>query len=464
MIRNCFHNIAIFISALLVCSLLLLAVCAVIPQSSITQSCRDAERYFSSHDGFPMLMDGVEGSRMDNYADCAIFDVIYYVDSEAAFRSVITAPYYRIEGNDIREDYRSAVIDGKAPNNEYSRYWHGSQVLLRPLLTFTSIEGCRAILFGILAAMNLLLLFLLVRRKAFLPMAAYLASLVAVQFWVTAFTLEYIMVFLVTTGACIAVTMFWSRDGLPEKAASNRKKGKLQQLENREAPGLERTVTRILIVSGVVTCFLDFLTAETLSFTVPVILALMLLQKSGGAASFRQQMIRMVKWGSAWLCSYATMFAVKWLLVLLVSGEAAFQNALDSAAVRIDGDTASVNGEVMDVSAIGALGRNIACLMPFSGDLTVRAVLGITLAVLAVLFAVFYLFRGKNLDVSYIVALLLVGLVPYLRFLCIFSHSFVHYFFTYRAQMAMIMALIAVMAYALKPSDVVPARKAGGKR
>ena len=73
----------------------------------------------------------------------------------------------------------------------------------------------------------------------------------------------------------------------------------------------------MFILSGVLTCFLDFLTAETLTFTIPVILLLMLWEQE--SASLKTQVLRLIKWGCAWLGSYAAMFAIKWLLVLMVA-------------------------------------------------------------------------------------------------------------------------------------------------
>ena len=53
----------------------------------------------------------------------------------------------------------------------------------------------------------------------------------------------------------------------------------------------------------------------------------------------------------------------------------------------------------------------------------------------------------------------LMALVPYARMLALGSHSLDHFFFTYRAQMASIMAVIAILAYSLKPSEVLRPKK-----
>ena len=87
--------------------------------------------------------------------------------------------------------------------------------------------------------------------------------------------------------------------------------------------------------------------------------------------------------------------------------------------------------------------------------------------VLLVLLAALYLFRGEKARFSYMAVLFAVGLVPYLRYVLIYSHAHVHYFFTFRAQMALLMALIAMFVHGLHDSPLwrrKPVKKKGGRR
>ena len=449
MIRRFLKCAGVFAAALSICAALLVSVCALIPHSAIEPAMREAEAYFSSRDGFPVLWEHSLGTRADNYADIALFDVIHHVDSQNPVRSVIAAPYYRNEGRDIREDFHDAVVDKLPPNSEYSRYWHGSQVLLRPLLLFTSIQGCRLILFALLLGLNAWLAVLLVRRRALRPLLIYVSGLLAVHFWMGAFTLEYIMTFLVMTASCIAVTL--ARDRC------------------RDQLRLERRMTVICIVSGVAVCFMDFLTAETLSFTVPALLWFMLCKENGERFSLRRVLGLLVRWGAAWLCAYAAAFAVKWALVYLVLGKDAFLNALTSAAYRVNREVEVVGApQEMTVRSSSALLRmlahNIGCLFPVSSGLKSVFVLTAAGTALAAAGAALYLFRGKETDGAFVAGALLIGLVPYVRFSALSSHSLDHYFFTYRAQMAAVMAVLAVLAYSLKPSEVLGKKKRRKRR
>lgn len=441
--RSVLKASAVFWASALVCIALLTAVCAWIPQSSIAPAMQRSEAYFSANGGFPMVVEGAAATRMDNYADIALFSVIYHADSAQPLRSVISSPYYRNDGEDIRLDFHASVINGQPANNEYARYWHGSQVLLRPLLTFASIQGCRAILFGLLLAMNAVLAWLLIRRRAVRPLVIYLAGMVLVQFWMCLFTLEYVMSFLVMTGACLAVALLVKPDAAPEQNACR--------------------MTHICIASGAVVCFVDFLTAETLALTVPVLLFLMLNQESSQKPLRWKQLLGwLVRFGAAWAASYAMMFVIKWALVYAFMGTEALQKVFSSAAYRIDRSVSAdpAAGETVRSALIPAmLARNIGILFPFATRLTVSSALGAAAGVLAVWGAVWYLFRAAKTDGVFLTGLLLVGLIPYARMLALSSHALDHYFFTYRAQAATLMALLAVLAYSIRTSELRKGQK-----
>lgn len=453
MAKNIFKNILVFLITLIICAGVLLLVCQI-PQSAIHENCRKASEYFTDHDKYPMVIDGFESTCIDNYADCMLLNVIYNVDEDNAFYSIIESPYYHIEGNSADENYASAVIDGKEPNSEYSRYWHGSQVFVRPLLTVMSINGVRLAMFCLFAALNVWLAVLFIKRRLIAPAIIYFVSLLLAAGWMTAFSLEYVMTFIVMTAGCIAVCMMMERYS----------SGDL--LERRD-----KRLTYIFVVSGAVTCFLDFLTTETLSFTIPFLVFMLISrhkQNQGnaqdGLMTFRDDLKRLIKWGAAWLASYAAVFIVKWGFVYLVVGRSAFLNALQSAAFRIDGEAGTVISDPDATVSAGmrimvALARNLSCLFPLEQEMTIGSIFAVSICVLIVLAIILYLFRGERIDGGFIGILLIIACIPYLRYIALSNHASLHFFFTYRAQMACIMALIGIMVYQLKPSYILSQNK-----
>lgn len=435
--RRLLHLFFVFAASLGLCVCLLVAVCALVPRQRIHDSCVMAEQYFFERDVNEQLFQNNYGSCMDHYADAALLDVVYCADSAHPLHAVLAAPYYRT-GGDIREDFRSAVSLGLAPNSEYARYWHGMQLFVRPLLAVTSLSGCRLIVFFIAMALLGWAALLMLRARAVRPPVILAAALVHVQFYMAAFTLEYAGALLVMAGACLAVAASWRAIADPD--------------------ALHRRMTAICVASGALVCFFDFLTAETVAFTVPALLLLMLRRESRmPQLSIRQAFLLLVRWGAAWLAAYAGAFLCKWLLVLATLGGEAFLGVFKSAAVRVDPSLVYGGMAMM-------LARNLACLFPNSQTLTVSFVFGVSSAVLFSAFVVFYLFRGRKTDWAFVLSVLAVGCIPYLRFFALSSHSNSHFIFTFRAQMATLMALYAALAYSLNPAEAMRAGRPDRQR
>ena len=80
-----------------------------------------------------------------------------------------------------------------------------------------------------------------------------------------------------------------------------------------------------------------------------------------------------------------------------------------------------------------------------------RTVVGLIIS--AAGFAGFYLlFRRKPFNRDFAVLMLILGAVPYLRYLALSNHSYLHEFFTYRAQAASVLALLGTVWYCSKLS------------
>ena len=74
-----------------------------------------------------------------------------------------------------------------------------------------------------------------------------------------------------------------------------------------------------------------------------------------------------------------------------------------------------------------------------------------------------YLFRSKQFDGKLLLLGLLIGAVPYLRYMVLENHAYLHYFFTYRAQLVTVTMLLYV-TYELEIRNIIPHRKRQTKR
>ena len=89
-----------------------------------------------------------------------------------------------------------------------------------------------------------------------------------------------------------------------------------------------------------------------------------------------------------------------------------------------------------------AVGRNVSCLFPAEYGPAGKV---IPLVVLFILVAFVVVFRRKKIDFGRIALYAAIGLVPYVRYIMLRNHSYLHFFFTYRAQAATVLALFMIL-------------------
>lgn len=418
---------AAILSALL--GMLLLVLTGLIPQSAIEESCRESGAYFKEHELFPLLIEGQFNTRQDNYADCILVNIMYHISGEELPVSLIKASYYNPELESVEVSLWESLQEVKEPNIDYFRYWHGGMVLLRPLFLFTGIEGARLILGGVLLLLTLFNVMLLWKQHAKSLAVCYLMGNCIVQFWMCAFCIEYITTFLVMNVVMAVCIRFFKR--------------------REDTKALYGKMFVLSAVSGVWTCFFDFLTTETLAITIPLLMLLVLRYEAGELENFGKELKRIVCCGMLWGVSYGVMFVFKWLLAAGTLGWQAINSALQSAGERIGG-TVYLGDTNLDPEAsgmqrfIGAILRNQGSLFPFRNEMQLGAAMGCFLGVVLLCFAIVYMLRGRNYSGTMILLCILLGLVPYLRYTVLENHAYLHYFFTYRAQLVTITALLFI--------------------
>ena len=136
-------------TATIVICIALLFVTALIPQNALQKNMEKSSDYYNNHQMFDHVTDYMFLSRQDNYADCILTNIIYHIDQNNLAESILSASYYNPEDEGVQTSFAYAVGSKVEPNVGYSRYWHGSMVLLRPLFIIFDIAGVRMVL-GIL--------------------------------------------------------------------------------------------------------------------------------------------------------------------------------------------------------------------------------------------------------------------------------------------------------------------------
>ena len=79
-----------FLITVIFCVMFLTAT-AMIPRGMIQKNSEKSAEYFSKVDPFPVLIGNYVNSMQDNFSDTVLLDIIYCVDTDSPFSSVINA-------------------------------------------------------------------------------------------------------------------------------------------------------------------------------------------------------------------------------------------------------------------------------------------------------------------------------------------------------------------------------------
>ena len=399
-----------FLTFILAAALLVgsLTLSALIPKTSIRGNMLESAEFLTANKQFGSVIPGIAASKIDRYADAILLGIAWQYDAGDPLKSVMRSAYYHDPKTGENKNLLSAVEEDLPANQQYLRYWHGSIALVRPLLLLLPVTGIYALNAVMLAALTLWLVLSLLRKKAFYAAGGILAGLAAVSIWFVPLSLEYTWTCLLSLALSLAAL----------------------QLASRKKYGV---CTFFFLITGMMTSFLDFLTTETLTLTLPLLLLLRELHREKPGTAPRLLPFAgtsVLSWGAG----YGGMWALKWLLASAVLGENVLPYVSGHIGERLYGDVFGVDQFRL---LTGAVTRNIGCLFPL-GYGPIGAIAGIFLTLAAAYYA--YVYRRKGYDRVLLFAYAAAGLLPYLRYLVLHNHSFIHYFFTFRAQAAAILA------------------------
>lgn len=391
----------------------MLVATAKIPRASIEQNLKESLPFFKNHRGIESLKSNRDYTYLHFYADSILLNMIYCIDSNKPLESILWSKYYETIYADINDDFIAAVEQKKEPNQEYIRYWHGSMIILRPLLTIFNIEQIYLInkiaLYGLAIA---LLILLFIKGK---PLAVvYLIAMIMVAFPVVPLCLEFTSTFyimLITSIIAICIE----------------KKG-------------DKGLFTLFFITGILTCYFDFLTTEIITILVPILLVLAIRKKEDRLTSFKHGFIFLLKACALWGIAYIAMWFAKWLLASTILNVNAIKEYVkDRAMIRVNGTQGFLKLEQI---YSGAIPRNFCNLFPL--NLVKRKDLwkiGVTFIIIVILF-----FDWKNIKKKCFSALLLlIALTPYARYLVLANHSYRHAFFTFRDQIITIISLLLII-------------------
>lgn len=348
------------------------------------------------------------------YADAIILNIIYNIDYENPIKSTMEAKYYQKDSQystGIRDFFATVDNDEKA-NKEYLRYWHGSMSILRPLLTIFNLEQIYTINKVFVTILIIVLIGILLKKGYKLLGVALIIGLIMVATWIVPYCLEYTWCFEIMLIVSIISVII-------EKKHNN-------------------IVNYLFMITGMITCYLDFLTTELITILVPMILILGMRFKENKLGNTGANLKLICKWSIFWCVGYFGMWISKWLIASIVLNINALDYVTEKAMIRIT----DYDGGIKEL-----ITKNINSLFIIN-TMMVRD--KIWISILIIIVAVILLDKKDKNKMAFFITMLIIAIIPYIRYIILENHTYRHYFFVFRTQIASIMALIIGIGYARK--------------
>ena len=317
--------------------------------------------------------------------------------------------------------------------NQYPRYWHGYQVLLRPLTVVFQVQELRYL--GMLTFHLLFFWSAWLMAKKTKPLYAMFYVLTVASGYVVFLPVcfQFLTTFLVLFVSLIVFLRRYDK--------------------NKPLPAVKWML--YFFVVGMVENFFDFLTYPILTLGIPLVL-LLWLRVRDEQADFRGNFWFMFKASLSWFFGYALTWISKWLLSAAILGVRYFWRTMSVVQYRLEGS------EEEPLDRIGTIQRNLkAWLNVQDGGVISWSKIALVILIVAVVLIIWRKLKDWKTVGAYL-PILFVAAYPYIWYLVMSNHSQIHYWYTYRAQLAALFAGLVFLAAILRERK--PEEKAEGER
>ena len=406
-VKSIMKYIITFIGLIAVLLSLFAVTVRFIPREKIAENIEESIQYIESNTEVIEVKPTRKYSYLHVYADEILLNMIYCMDSNKPLESIMQSKYYerKIGQNTEVPSLEGAIQNNGEGNQEYIRYWHGSMLIVRPLLMFFNINQIYYIFAVIMIILAVVLLVILIKKKQILLLIATIVGYIMIAINYVPFCLEYVWTFIIMMVVSIVAILCKKRNLL-------------------------------FFISGMLTCFFDFLTTEIITLFVPIIYVYTIRYRNNEVTDILKEIKQIMLWIVLWGLGYASMWGAKWLIASIVLNINALDYVVDKAMIRINGPIE--NYSIIYVMIQGII-RNISTLYPFYMFKNTATVVCILIGIVVV--TILLIKKDKKSIINFFIYFF-IAISPYIRYIILANHSYKHYIFTFREQLITIMALI----------------------
>ena len=289
--------------------------------------------------------------------------------------------YGLMHGDDIVDSY------------EYTRYWHGYLIFLRPLLAIMDLGAIRILTIALTGIFSIIIVWLIIKKLNLITAIIYIIGFILFDLFIVCNSMNEITTFMIALVAMIFILL---------------RNGKFKN------PAL------VFLCIGMCTSFLDLLTTPliTIGLTLPIYVLLNFKESN------KKLYIECIKICIAWAVGYGLCWALKWVITDLTLHKHIISDAIKQIMYRTTADRTLLEVVIKNLNEIG---RNVIII--FIGLLVIYSIIG--------LIKEFYISKVKNektpkIELLKVMIFLIIAMFPFIWYFIIRNHSFVHSFFTNR--------------------------------
>ena len=396
-LRSAVLGLANILCAILLGTVLLTAV-QLLPIRNIQKNVQRSAVVFQTEGTYHSLFSWCQ-SQLDNFTDA----LILLTSSDDAPDTALNRAMYGYNGkiDDLSPAERLAAhyIDGVefTGHGSYARYWHGYQVILRPLLEIFDYQQIRVLNGLVQLLLCLAVCWLMYRKKKAAYAVPYFIGYLMMMPLALADSLQFSPCYYVYTIGCLV--LLCCNDAQRKKCAGF-----------------------LFLNLGLAIAYFDFLTYPIATCGVPLLVYLMLMQ----SVSSEEQVRQIIRCVLCWGIGYAGMWSSKWVLATWITGTNVLQSAQNAAAFRTSHGYAGVH-----YTMISCITQNIRIFIrtPFF-------LLFLGFLVYVLLKSASYKSRSSRTPLYGFVALL-----PLVWYTALMNHSSIHSWFTNKACLVLLLAV-----------------------
>lgn len=372
----------------------------------------------SGEESYEQLLKGYQTTQLDNSTDALMLLTAIHPSEEPLIKRTVNVygasyPYLTLRGlaGTDMEELSSVPI---------ARYWLGFLIFLKPLLLIMTYMDIRMLNMLLQGALLAAIIALMQRRGLSRYLPAFCLSLVCVTPFIVPFSLQFSTVFYIFTIAMFI--LLWKPEWVTGRLGDS----------------------AFFLLIGMATSYFDFLTYPVATFGMPFLLLLVMRERDGNQPLWRM----LTRLGASWCFGYFGMWAGKWLLAALFSGEPFWANLFAKIGQR-----SSLESEAEAITRLDVLlsVAKVFAKKPYL-ILGVAAATGYGVA----------LFRARGarepLPVSRLLLFLFVSLLPVVWYFFTGNHTYNHAFFTSRGLIVTVFGLLCLLTRLTERRDVAADR------